>query len=358
MGGVISGPIYDHGYIRELLFVGTFLTVFGVMMLSLATEFFHVLLAQGFCVGIGSGILYTPCIALVASCFHNKRALAICLATSGTAVGKSASDPQLIVPTHSDIAVGGILYPIVFVQLLPRVGFAWATRVLGFITLFELVVALAIILPRVKGSACTNKARSLFDPGALREPLFVVYCLALFFMWVAYWVPFFFIPTYAEFKLGASSTLSFYLLAVAHAASLPGRLLAVFISARFSVPELLLAFSAATGVMLFGWLGIDSIATFVVWIVLLGVFMAPLSVLVPAIMPLVCPDKSVVGARMGMAWASASLGILLGAPLSGKFNNLETGSFWKSQVLIATCMMVGAACMVYVRREIAKQKKV
>ena len=93
---------------------------------------------------------------------------------------------------------------------------------------------------------------------------------------------------------------------------------------------MLLAFTVANGAMLFAWLGVHSIAAFEVWIVLLGVFMAPLAVIVPAIMPLVCPNKDVVGARMGMAWASASLGILLGAPLSGKLNNLETGSFWKS----------------------------
>ena len=45
MGGVISGPIYDQGYIRELLLVGTFLTVLGVMMLSLSTESYQVMLA-------------------------------------------------------------------------------------------------------------------------------------------------------------------------------------------------------------------------------------------------------------------------------------------------------------------------
>lgn len=87
MGGVVTGPIFDRGYIRELLIVGTVITVLGVMMLSLAHEYYQILLAQGICVGIGSAIIYVPSISLVASRFQRRRALAVCVATSGTAVG-------------------------------------------------------------------------------------------------------------------------------------------------------------------------------------------------------------------------------------------------------------------------------
>lgn len=87
MGGVVTGPIFDRGYIRQLLFVGTIVTVFGVMMLSLASKYYQILLAQGVCVGIGSAILYVPSISLVASRFQRRRALAVFVATSGTAIG-------------------------------------------------------------------------------------------------------------------------------------------------------------------------------------------------------------------------------------------------------------------------------
>ncbi len=83
----MTGPIFDRGYIRELLIIGSVITVLGVMMLSLAHEYYQVLLAQGVCVGIGSAILYVPSISLVASRFERHRALAVFVATSGTAVG-------------------------------------------------------------------------------------------------------------------------------------------------------------------------------------------------------------------------------------------------------------------------------
>lgn len=43
---VVTGPIHDFGHIHSLLYAGTFLTVFCVMMLSLCTAYWQILLAQ------------------------------------------------------------------------------------------------------------------------------------------------------------------------------------------------------------------------------------------------------------------------------------------------------------------------
>lgn len=42
MIGIVSGPLVDAGYIRSLIAIGSFLTVFGMMMTSLATEYYQV----------------------------------------------------------------------------------------------------------------------------------------------------------------------------------------------------------------------------------------------------------------------------------------------------------------------------
>lgn len=63
--GALSGPLYDQGYLRHLLFVGSFLVVFGNMMLSLCHEFWQVILAQGFTIGIGAGCLFVPAVAIL-----------------------------------------------------------------------------------------------------------------------------------------------------------------------------------------------------------------------------------------------------------------------------------------------------
>ena len=63
--------------------------IFGIMMLSLSTTYYQVLLSQGICMGVGSGILYVPSLALIASSFTTKRALAVTFVTAGSSVGET-----------------------------------------------------------------------------------------------------------------------------------------------------------------------------------------------------------------------------------------------------------------------------
>lgn len=50
--GILTGPIFDRGYVRHLIFSGTFLVVFGMMMTSVCKSYFQIFLAQGICVGL------------------------------------------------------------------------------------------------------------------------------------------------------------------------------------------------------------------------------------------------------------------------------------------------------------------
>jgi len=87
--GVLTGPIFDMGFFRTLLAVGSFLTVFGMMMTSISTEYYQIFLAQGVCVGLGSGCLFIPSVAIVATYFSKKRSFAVGLAASGSSLGRN-----------------------------------------------------------------------------------------------------------------------------------------------------------------------------------------------------------------------------------------------------------------------------
>ena len=91
MAGIVVGPIYDKGYLRSLLVAGSFLVVFGLMMTSLATEYYQVFLAHGLAVGFGCACLFLPSIAIVATYFTSRRALATGITASGGSIGESIS---------------------------------------------------------------------------------------------------------------------------------------------------------------------------------------------------------------------------------------------------------------------------
>lgn len=93
--GALTGTIYDAGYLRLLLVIGTIGTTLGLMMLSLCKKYWQVVLTQGITMGLGIGCLYLPAIAVLPGYFKKKIGLAIGIATFGS-------------------SVGGIIYPLMF----------------------------------------------------------------------------------------------------------------------------------------------------------------------------------------------------------------------------------------------------
>jgi hypothetical protein len=86
-GGFLTGPIYDAGYLRALVVVGTITGVFGMMMTSICKQYWQFVLAQGLTVGLGSGCLLLPSVAVMPAYFKTRRALATGIGASGSSIG-------------------------------------------------------------------------------------------------------------------------------------------------------------------------------------------------------------------------------------------------------------------------------
>ncbi len=97
---VITGPLYDAGYLRALVCGGTFLTILGMMMTSICQTYGQLLVAQGIVVGIGDGLLFLPSIVIVSQYFEKRRALATGIASMGSSIGTFYADmhDMLVLP--------------------------------------------------------------------------------------------------------------------------------------------------------------------------------------------------------------------------------------------------------------------
>lgn len=325
--GVFAGPLFDMGWIRPMVFCGSFLTVFGMFMTSISHSYYQVFLAQGVCVGFGSGLTYVPTLAVVSKYFTTRRPIAI----GAGAVGSS---------------VGGVIFPIMFRKLQPQIGFGWTVRSLSFINLAFAVIA-CIILSGHAGQ--TRQARSLIDTAAFRSTVFVQWTLALFLLYLAYYVPLFFIVSYSRYGLGTGEDFAFYMLAVVNGSSVIGRTVPYLLGQRVK-PLYTLIFSSLLGViLLFSWIAIHTRAAFVVWCVLWG-FVAGVLVTAPTSTvahPLLSPSLDVVGTRLGMSWSAASIGTVIGAPIAGVLVDVSTGNFLHGQVFGGAVMAAGAAFLVW-----------
>lgn len=128
--GPIIGKLYDNYGPRWLLLAGSFLHVFGLMMASLATEYYQFVLSQGICSPIGASMLFYPAMSTIPTWFFKKR---------GAAFGIMASGSSL----------GGVILPIAVQRLIPQIGYGWAMRVSAFIILALLIVANFTIKSRI-----------------------------------------------------------------------------------------------------------------------------------------------------------------------------------------------------------------
>jgi MFS family permease len=56
ISGLAIGPLFDKYGARRLSIPGTFIFTLALMMTSLASKFYQILLAQGFLLGIGCAL--------------------------------------------------------------------------------------------------------------------------------------------------------------------------------------------------------------------------------------------------------------------------------------------------------------
>lgn len=58
--GIITGKLFDEYGPAIPLGIGSLLHVFGIMMISLSTTYYQILLSQAVCSGIGASLIFFP----------------------------------------------------------------------------------------------------------------------------------------------------------------------------------------------------------------------------------------------------------------------------------------------------------
>ncbi|KAH9912458.1 major facilitator superfamily domain-containing protein [Fomitopsis serialis] len=324
--GSLTGPIFDMGYTRVLMIVGSFLMVFSLMMTSLSTQYYEAFLALGVTFGLGSGCVFVPGVAIVSTYFNKRRGLAVGITTSGS-------------------SIGSVVYLSVFHQLQPRIGFPWTVRVMGFIVLATSAVSIAVMQRRIAPSG----RRRLFDAKAFAELPYTLFCIGNAISFMGTYIPFFEAPAFAAARTSASPTLAFYFLAILSAASTLGRLLPNFLADKTGPLTMLAGCATATGILALSWLAVHTVGGFVVFCVLYGLFSGSLVSLPPAAVASLTDDHSRLGARLGMAFALAGFGLLIGNPVAGVLVDLRTGEFWKGIVFNGVAVLAAGALLLAAR---------
>ncbi|KAL9110016.1 MAG: hypothetical protein Q9227_005355 [Pyrenula ochraceoflavens] len=321
---IVLGPLYDMGYFRLLICSGTFLVPFGFFMTSICKEYWQFVLAQGIVIGLGNGALFVPSVAILPQYFTTKKALANGLAAAGS-------------------SLGGVIYPIVFHNLIDKIGFGWTTRVMGFMSLGTCLISVFVMKPRV----LPKQKRALTELGAFREPGYTLFCIAMFFGFIGFYGFVFYCQPYA-LEQGMSPRLAFYLVPLLNATSIFGRILPNFLADRTGPLNILVPASIGTATLALAWIGVHSNASLIILTLLYGFTSGGFVSLPPVAIVWLTKDLSRVGTRMGMCFAIFSLGLLVGAPSSGAILS-HTGKYIGLQLFSGVTLMLTGLLLVVTR---------
>lgn len=218
-----------------------------MMLTSLCTEFYQFLLCQGIFLGVCSGLIFAPALSIIGHYFFKRRALAMALASTGS-------------------PLGGILYPVIMTNLLqnPSVGFAWAQRVCGFLSILLLAVASVAIRP----TAVRRQGKFVLLEAFLK-PAFSLQVAALFMVVLGIWTPYFYLAEYG-LAHGMSPVLASYLFALLNVGSFLGRVFGGIVAQHLGQFNLITMACFSSSLLLYCWLKITTSAGLIVLALFFG----------------------------------------------------------------------------------------
>ncbi|KAI0760539.1 MFS general substrate transporter [Fomes fomentarius] len=325
MPGLVLGRLFDMGYLRLPVLLASALLIACTFLTGECKKFWQFLLCQGFGIGLGSGVVFTAASGVVPHWFHRNLGLAFACMASGS-------------------SIGGTIFPIILKNLIEHQSFQWTLRITGFIITVFLVILNLTIARRLPPNPHPGPFIHL---AMFKSPPYSTYCLALFVGFLGLYTCLTYISL-SGLTVGLDSDLSFYLLSIANASSLPGRIAGGLLADKYGALNVLIPGMLAAGIMTYAWPFAKTegplITVAVLYGITSGVFVAIMA------QPVVRMGKvTEVGMRTGMAFTIMSLGALAGPPISGAILD-HTQSFEDVGYYAGSTVIVSVALMIATRR--------
>jgi MFS family permease len=337
--GLQIGPIFDAHGPRLLVLAGSILLCLSNFLLGLCTLYWHFFLVFGILGGLGTSLIFTPAFAAVSHFFHQKR---------GNATGVAAAGGSL----------GGVIFPLALEKLLPTVGFPWATRIIGFITLFCCIGACFLIRSRLPPKA----GQSVWpDFRIFSHKSYLLLTVGIFMMEWALFIPITYLTTFAVSTGAFSPAFSYQLLAIFNAGSCFGRWVPGLLAdklGRFNSMIAALAICSATSLVF--WLPASLLmpttasaaaaikGLSIVYAVIFGFASGSNISLTPVCVGQLC-DTNVYGRYYATCYTVVSFSTLTGIPIAGAIIQTTGGHYWGVVIWTAVCYIVASLCFVWSR---------
>jgi len=286
--------------------------------------------------GIGSGLIYLPAIAVQAHHWRARRALAMGLVATGS-------------------SFGGIVYPIMLNHFFHgSVGFAWGVRASAFLSLGFLALANCLMSARLPN----NQNRPEVPKPKLRDiftdaPYVIVNSGIFLIVWGLYF-PYFYLQLFTVLH-GLPASFAFDTLTIQNAASVLGRTLPNVLADKMGVLNVLIVMTFGTGVLVFAMFGTATIGHITAFSILYGFFSGAVLSLFGPVMASLSRNMNELGLRMGIAFFLIAFAFLTGTPIDGAF--LDNGYPWFKPIIFSGTVILAGLPLFFVARSMLVTRK-
>ncbi|KAF8884281.1 major facilitator superfamily domain-containing protein [Gymnopilus junonius] len=316
-GGLLAGRLCSS-------MGGSILISFSLFMLSLTKpdHYYQVLLAQGFGVGVGTGMIYVPSVAVLSHYFHRRRSSVMTFVAAGS-------------------SLGAVIHPIMLNNTLDKIGFPTATRANAGLISGLLLIACLSMRTRLPPPAVTPNLKKALIKFS-KDKAYVCCAFGFLFFITGLYYPLFYIQLDA-IKHGLNPSFSFYSLVILNGSSFFGRIASGFLAGAVGVGNLVIAATFCCSILIFSMIAISSIASVVIIAILIGFFSGVYIALMAPMVANLADDFSEIGLRMGIGFMLAGVGGLIGTPIEGA---LLTSNYhwWRAEVFTGVMALTGCAC--------------
>ncbi|KAH7108856.1 major facilitator superfamily domain-containing protein [Dendryphion nanum] len=268
--------------------IGLIIMCLSLGLSSLSQTVPHLIVSQGVFYPIGGALCYSPVVAFMDEWFVNKKGLAFGIMWAGT-------------------GIGGIIIPLLLQYLLDRYGFRTTLRVWSAV-LFVATIPLTIYLrPRLPVAQVTNHRK--FDMTFLRNRSFLLFQLGNVLEGFGYFVPSFYLPTYAR-TLGASSPVSAFTLILINVTAVFGCVVMGGIVDRWHITTCILLSTIGSTLSVFLLWGFSTnLPLLLVFCAVYGLFAGSYSTTYPGVMKTLKDKEQGTDSMMVFAVLAAGRGI-------------------------------------------------
>lgn len=280
--------------------------------------------------GVGGCLINTPCIASIGHWFLTKRG-------NATGVAMTAG------------SIGGIIFPLMLQKLFPAVGFPWATRILGFILLFLLVIMNLLVKSRLPLKPMTSLKSVTPDLAVFKDLPFAFVTLGIFLMEWGIFVPLTYITAYAT-SHGHSSSFGFQIIAILNAGSVFGRFFAGLVADMMGRVNTLILSIAMCVLSCFAlWLPAgNSTPMIVVFAAIFGFVSGSNLSLSPVCIGQMCKTEN-YGRYFATCWMFVAFGTLTGLPIAGQILEVCDGQYYGVIIFAGLSYVAAAICLIAAR---------